>query len=285
MTIGDFLNNLAKMAGIPASEPALVSFLSKAEIATATIDDTIAAKINGILLTLESAKQNPELKSYYTAQALNGLDSYIKEISEEFQLPDEIKAELTNEKSSYKRAGLLARKVKELESKRVQATSGDKDKLTQQINELNAKIAEIQNKSTNDINQLVEKHKADRIQWELNSIYNGYNYAMPLSKEANTKLAHNLLMEALEINKLKLENVDNSVRLLTNEGTEYYKDNQKISLKDFVDKTLVGHKVIVIDGQQEQHKNQQRQTVIPQTNKNSKFINAIDAELAASQNE
>jgi len=42
MTIGDFLNNLAKQAGIDATNPALVSILSNAEVSQAKLDEGFA---------------------------------------------------------------------------------------------------------------------------------------------------------------------------------------------------------------------------------------------------
>jgi len=247
MTLGDFLNTLCKAIGVDANDPALVSFLSKSEIATATLDAGLATKISKGLLTIEAAKQNPELKSHFTAQALNALDSQLKDLFDEFGLDDATKAELLAEKSSYKRAANLARKIKELEAKKVAANAGDKSKLAQQIDALNAELSTIKKSHTDELARLVDTHKADRINWELDMLYNSFNFAMPFSKEANIVMAKSLINESLTKAGLKIENVDNTLRLATKEGTDYYENNQKVGIKDFIEKNLTEHKVLVID--------------------------------------
>jgi len=245
--LGALLNTLAKSVGIDAKDEALVSFLSKAEIATATIDDSIARKITSGLLSLEAAKQNPDLKSHFTALALNAVDTELNELANEFGFDETIKAELATEKSSYKRAVLLARKVKELEAAKVGASQGDKSKLALQIDELNSQIADIKSGHSGEIEKLTTAHKADRINWELNALYSGYDYVMPLSKEANTQVAKSLINAELNAKGLRIENVDNALKLMTSEGTEYYHENQKVGIKDFMDKTLAANKVLKID--------------------------------------
>jgi hypothetical protein len=246
MDFGQLVNNLASAAGIPASDPSLISFLSNAELATAKVDDGFASKLQSGLLSIEAAKNHPELKSHYTALALNALDSQINELQDEFQIPEDIKAELKLEKSSYKRAGQLVRKVKELEAKKVGADAGDKNKLAQQIDALNSELATIKGQYSNEKNALIESHKKDRIDWELNALYNSYDYATQMSKEANTKLAQALVNDEMSKRGLRIENVENNLRLATKEGTDFYENNQKISIKDFIDKTLATHKVLII---------------------------------------
>jgi len=245
--LGVLLNTLAKSVGIEPTDPALVDFLSKAELATATIGDDIAKKITNGLLSIEAAKQNPDLKSHFTALALNAVDTELNELANEFGFDDTTKAELAGEKSSYKRAGLLARKVQQLEAAKVGAKEGDKSKLALQIDELNSQITEIKNGHSSELDKITKAHKAERIDWELNSLYNGYDYAMPLSKEANTQVAKNLINSELKAKGLSIVNQDNALKLLTSEGTEYYHENQKVGIKDFMDKTLTANKVLKID--------------------------------------
>jgi len=278
MTIGDFLNNLAKQAGIDATNPALVSILSNAEVSQAKLDEGFAKQLTSGLLTLEAAKQNPDLKSHFTALALNALDSQLNELTTEFEIPEEVRAELTAEKSSYKRAGLLARKVKELEAKKIGATKGDKDKLALQIDELNGQIAKIKNDAMAEKSQLLEQHKADRINWELNALYNSFNYATPLAKEANTEMAKILIKAELDKRGLKIENVDGNLRLATKEGTDFYENNQKVDIKSFVEKTLATQKVLSIDDKQ-QHQQQQQGNGIKTPEKPTAAFNKVDAML------
>jgi len=267
MQLGDLLNKLAVQGGIPATDKELIALLSNAAISTATINDEFANKLQSGLLTIEAAKNDPTLKSYFTALALNALDSELEGLMNEFEIPDEIKTELKTEKSSYKRAAALTKKVKELESKKATASGEDKSKLAKQIDDLNRELSTVKQNFDKEKSEMIESHKADRINWELNNYFNGYSYVTPISKEANIKVAQGLINEELIKLGLKIENTDNNLKLLTSAGTDFYQNNQKVNVKDFIDKTLSTHKVIAIEDKNKQQQ-QQQQSNFNQFNQN-----------------
>lgn len=284
MQFGDFLNKIALQCGIPAEDKELVSLLSNAAIATANIKDEFANKLQSGLLTLEAAKNDPTLKSYFTALALNAADSEINTLMTEYEIPDEYKAELNNEKSTYKRISLLTKKVKELEAKKSGTNEGDKSKLAKDIERLNGELSTIKINFDKEKSDMIMAHKAERISWELNNYYNGYSYTAPMSKEANIKMAQILINEELSKQGLKIENADNALKLLTSAGTDFYLNNQKVTVKDFIDKTLTTHKAIAIEDpnkRQNQNQNQnfnQQQNFNPNLNqKKNKAAVVVDA--------
>ena len=247
MTFGDFPNNLARQSGVAETDQDLISLLSNAGISTAKISDGFATKIQNGLLTTEAAKNDPDLKRYFTALALNALDSELNNLTTEFEIPDEVKTELLAEKSSYKRAAMLTRKVKELEAKKIGATSIDKDKLATQIDSLNQELATVKTNFVKEKSDLINSHQADRVNWELNNHYSGYTYATSLSKEANTKMAQMLVNEEMSKDGLSIVLENGVPKLKTKEGTEYYVNNKPVGIKDYLDKTLTTHKVISIE--------------------------------------
>ena len=54
-TLGDFINNLAKQAGIPADDKQLIDVLSSDAVRTTTIPDDLAGNINKAFYTLDAA--------------------------------------------------------------------------------------------------------------------------------------------------------------------------------------------------------------------------------------
>jgi hypothetical protein len=248
MTLGDFLNTLSKQSGIAETDQDLINLLSNAGISTAKISDGLASKIQNGLLTFDAAKENPDLKRYYTAMALNASDSTMENMFKELELPEDVVTELKSETSTYKRMANAMRKIKELEGKKIGATAVDKDKLAQQIDTLNQELATVKTNFVKEKSDLINSHKSDRVNWELNNHYSGYTYATQLSKEANIKMSQMLVNEEMAKAGLLMELADtNELKLKTKEGTEYYVNNKPVSIKDFLDKTLTTHKVISIE--------------------------------------
>jgi hypothetical protein len=258
MTLGDFLNKLALQVGMTADDKGLVSILSNAAIATANISDEFATKLQSGLLTVEAAKAHPEIKSHNTALALNALDSELNTLMTEYEIPDEKKTELLAEKSSYKRVALFTRMVKELEGKKSNTSKVDKDKLAIDIENLNIELRNLKVNSDKEKSDLINAHKVERINWELNNHYSGYEYANDkLSKEANIRLSQILVSDELAKNGLKIENIDGALKLTTKEGTDYFQNNAKVSVSDFLSKTLTTNGVINIAGKEKQKIQQQ----------------------------
>src|SRR3972149_3148251 len=118
--ICEYINRLAQSAGIAKDDKALVDFLSNSEVSKISIADEVAGKIEKSLLTFDSAKNHPELKKHYTAQALNGVDSAIDTLADELGLDDTTKAEIKAETSSYKKVPIVAKKARDLAVKKIQ---------------------------------------------------------------------------------------------------------------------------------------------------------------------
>lgn len=138
--LGTIFNSLALKAGILASDPALVGILSKAELANQEIPDDLATKIEEGLFNLDSAKQNGKLKAHFTGLALNGLDAELERLATQEELEEGDITELKAETNSFKKAGILAEKIKAKTAKLGQGSKKDDDKLRQEITNLNAQL-------------------------------------------------------------------------------------------------------------------------------------------------
>lgn len=247
MKVGEFLNTLAGQAGIAADDAELKAILSSPTFSDTNISDALAAKIQGGFLTLESAKQNPDIKKHFTALALNGLDTEVETLMNDLGLTDDIKKSIKEEKSSYKRVGLLTKKIKELEAAKVGQSDEDKTKLNDKIRELNDELRTTKESFAKKEQELHGEMANQYINWELTSKFNGYDYAMPLSKEANMVAARTLLNEELKAKGLRIVNKDNKLELETKEGTEYYDaTNKKVGVGDFVDGLMAHHKMLKV---------------------------------------
>ena len=128
----EFLTILLTKAGVKLDDDAIKAALAVPELASVQIPDALITPIDNGLLSLQAAKNNhPEIGAYYKAQTLDGLDKELNRFAEDYKLPDDVKAELAAEKSSIKRAGLLAAKIKTLEEQKASSGKGEKDTLQQ----------------------------------------------------------------------------------------------------------------------------------------------------------
>jgi hypothetical protein len=270
--LGEYINTLAKQAGMSGEEPELKSLLSNTQVSGAEIPDAIVQKINGGLLTLESAKNNSEIKKHFFAQAYNGLDSELTGVFGELGISEEVKAELLAEKSSTKRASLLAKKVKEIESLKASAGKGDKAELQKIIDDLNAQIKTEKETAKKAIDQV----NADKNEFVKGYMISGslgkFNYATDLAKEENFLLPKTKIQNALKEKGLRVVIENENLKLETEAGTDYFENNTKVDFNSFLEKTLSNNKLLAVSDPGTPAK-----IPVPGGAKNGKSMASVDA--------
>ena len=246
MKLGELINTLAKFSGIPEDDGQLKSFLSNTSVIDYDVPVEMAQKLQSLtnLISKESAKNNPEIKGHYFSQAYDGLDRELSGLMNELELPEELKNKLIAEKSSTKRATLLAKEVRELEKSKSSAGKEDKNEIQRQINELNAAILTEKENTQKTVNDLTGKYEGKIKDLHLTNILAAYNYATPISKEANIGLAKSILTNEITTKELQIVNGENGLSLKTKDGMDYFVNNQKLETKDFVEGVLASHKLL-----------------------------------------
>ena len=109
--LGTLLKELLEKAGVDTTQKDVIDLLS----INATVPDNIHNQIKthlDSLLTVDAAKQNASLQSYFKNQSLLPADSEIKRLLDEFGFDDTTKGEFETEKSTYKKNSLLDNKLK-----------------------------------------------------------------------------------------------------------------------------------------------------------------------------
>lgn len=233
---------------MPVSASDLVKkLLSKAGVTydgdlSAEIPDEIVTSLDNKLLTIEAATNNhPQVKKVYFAQAYNGLDAEIENGVNEFELDDTAKAELKAEQSSTKRAILLARKIKELESKKVGADAGKTNTLQAQITDLHAKLADEVKKQGELKNTYEKQIKGIHIQSKLDNLLGGYKTIYDeLPSDAKQAAVNALLSKALQDSDAEFTfDEKGSLSLIKKDGTNLFGDNHtQLTPQSFIDKSL-----------------------------------------------
>lgn len=279
--LGEFLNALFMNAGIEVENDALKNITTKT--ATYEVEQSLVDKFNQSYLTLNSAKNNPELKKHFYAVAMNGLDTELETTMSELSLGEDVVNEIRGEKSSFKKASLLAKKIKSLEAEKSSAnTKTDKAEIQAKIDSLNAEVLKVRAEKENAVKEIESRYKNEINDILLSNTFGSYDYALPTSKDANIKLAKSLFMDEVAKKGYNIALENNEFKIVTADGMDVYENNQRVGFKDFTDRLLAQHKLLKVAGEQSQQNNTQTTptTTTVNTGKSNRFA-AIADQLAA----
>lgn len=191
------LEALAKRAGIDVNDESFKSIIEK--VKEVEISDEIATKLESNLFDIESAKQNYNLKTHFTALALNGIDGQVSSIFDElFPEHDDVKQEILGIKGTPKRVEALSKKIKELTEKKASAEGkGDDGKAKKAQEEIDRLINEFKVKEQNYQTQL-QSEKTQNLK-KLEELQNKF-FLQGLEYDKSKTLEENLLLAEYHIN-------------------------------------------------------------------------------------
>lgn len=289
MKLGDFLNTTASKLGLQ-NDPTFVAFIqANPTLAQIEFDDKVAIPINTGLMSLEGAKNNPDVKKHYDALALNGIDAKLLPLAQAYGAT----AEFDTEKSTYKRVDILAAKIQakiaEIEAKQA---SGEVTKDTE-VKRLNGELTKLQNQLTSltatkdaEIATLKKDH-ATAIQNALIDFeLSGKSYANDqIDAKTNVTIARAILQSALAQAGAIVVNDNGTLKLKNANAPELDlldANNKPYTFTGFADKALADAKVLRVTAPTNTPQHQQTivaptiQTPQPQQKQidTSKFVQA-----------
>lgn len=259
-TAADFLKELAIKAGVKIEDEKIKPLLAAPELANINIPDELITGIDNGLLSIDAAKNNHSvIKGHYFSQAYDGLDKELTRFIDENKLPDDIKNEILAEKSSTKRAVLLAGKIKELEEKKASSGKGEKDSLQQQINDLNAQLRAEKDKEQGIRSEYEGKLKDVKMGYTLGALLGGYKTIYDdLDGEVKDITLKAIINKSLNADAAELT-VDDSGQLILRkkDGSNFFgEDNRLLTPKSYLDKIMSRDKILkVSDQNQNQNQN------------------------------
>lgn len=249
MKFATFINNLSTKYGLNlTNEPGYVDLLS----ANLEVPDNVAAAFDGVNLFNEaSAKNSTELKNYFMAQALNGVDVYIESALNEREFSDEERAEVKGIKNTYDKLKVFANRIEALKEKKAAATTtGEKSNLQQQINALNAEKAALVDDKKREIDAMKREHNKELLDMIVESkIATAQLDTTKFPKDVATTIARTMLDKALAEKGAKLVNDSRSIKLkrAEDEALDYYENNTAVTFDAFVDRVLADNKLIAVN--------------------------------------
>jgi hypothetical protein len=248
--IAEALKMLLTKAGIKEDDEQVVNELSAPDFARLTISDELISKIDNGLLSVEQAKNNhPDIKKHYFAAAYNGLDSELNGAMEELQISPELKNVLLNERSSTKRAALLAKEVKKLESQKKNTDDkGEKTNLQNEINDLRNKLRQEQegiDKIKSDYESKIENiYTESEVDALLSSYPTVFDGMPPIARKAAIK---SLINKTLQDKDAEFKRADGKLKLLRKDGSNVFgDDHRQWDPQILIDYTLSQNKVLKV---------------------------------------
>ena len=253
MLLIEFLNQLAQKAGIAKDDKALEAINSNANLLTVQVDDKLAMAVNSSLLTVAAAKENDEIKTHFRATYFNGVDSRLmtalSELDYDQPTLDALKSKLESEKSTPEKAVLLAAEIKRLErEKATAALKGDKADKQAEIDRLHGMLADLKKQMKAELEAKDGTVAAMQLDYEMNSVLAGYNFAFPKEMPLKVKLqtAKALLTEAAKAKGAVIVNEDGALKLKKPDGGNYFDEShQPVDFTKFADGVFAQNKVLV----------------------------------------
>jgi hypothetical protein len=252
-TVADFLKELAIKAGVKIEDESIKPLLAAPELANINIPDELITGIDNGLLSLDAAKNNHSaIKGHYFSQAYDGLDKEIARFIDDHKLPDDIKNEILAEKSSTKKAVLLAAKIKSLEEQKANSGKGEKDTLQQQINDLNAQLRAEKDKEAGIRSEYEGKLKDVKMGYTLGSLLGGYKTIYDeLDGEVKDITLKAIINKSLNADAAEFT-VDDAGQLVLRkkDGSNFFgEDNRLLTPKSYLDKIMSRDKILKVSDQ------------------------------------
>lgn len=275
MKLSELLNNMLITAGVQSDDAELKKILALPALNQDDIPPTWEGLSNNIL-TVETAKYNPQIKSHFYGAALNPVEKELQNLMDAYEFGDEDKVEIQNVKSTFAKIPLLKEKLDNIVAKKAVSTGSDSKKYADQIQQLNAEILKIKNEAKKQIEE-IENNRIDQIQQlYFDNILGSYNYTENLPKDVALISAKTLTSNYLKEKGGKIKLVDGKLELVNanDEALPYMENNQPVSIKNITDKIVAENKLLMINNQSAntQQQNQQFTQSTSQGNQSNLFL-------------
>jgi len=243
-TLGDFINNLAKQAGIPADDKQLIDVLSSDAVRTTSIPDDLAGNINKAFYTLDAARNNDTLKDHYYALFAKGGEAHLRRLSDEMGWDSATVEAIMAEKNLMGKYAKAVETVKATASK----TAKPAKEVEEQISKLHADLKAAQEAAKSAVEQ-ERSAWVNRLQSQaINGTLASFDYGLDLPKEIAIDTANALLNRKLAEAKYKVgyDPETNSISLLTEAGMLAYENNTPVDFKGFASRVLADNKLLKV---------------------------------------
>lgn len=246
--LGEFLKEVAVKSGLNIEDDAFKQFFATESFATIEVPDPVYTGVSKGLISMADAKKHPDLKNFFHADALDRTDKEIDAMATEFGLSEEAKNELKAERATAKRAAILIRKVQQLEADKANAGKPDQKAIQKQIDDLHAKLREVNEEKTRLTTDFAAKEKDMKLAMQVDTMLLPHKTIHDgLDMSVKHTILKTLINKDLQDKSAKFDFDENgNFVLLRKDGTTYFGDsNQPVTAQQFIEQTLSRNKQLV----------------------------------------
>lgn len=271
--LSEFISALIKKAGGNVEDEKIKAALASVD-ANIELQDELVTAIDHGLISIENAKNNhPEIKKHYTALAYNGLDSELDRLMEDEKFDEATMTEIKGEKSSTKRAALIAKKIKELEASKAGQGKAETKALNEKIAELNGELRKIKDNENNITAEYEKKLREKDKGYAMRNLLAGY----PTIHDKLDPDTKNIIINAIIDKNLKAKgyqfDLDENGNLVvaTKDGSSAFaEDHTPLTPKRFLDSVMANENLLVVSDSNNNNNNNRNNN---QNNNNSGGFN------------
>ena len=249
MKLGDFLNTLAQKSKIELDFGTL-SNKKLDELNMIELDDTVISQFDSNLMSLDAAKNCPEVLNHFKPIILKAVDNKYAILAEKYGLGEDF----ANEKNTYKKADLLEAKfdakLAELEAQRGKGGNPEKEQLlAKQLGELQTQLLSLTENSKKEVETVRGQYENEITEMYVKNVLAGKKFATKdLPIEVNTQMARLLIDKQLKEKGAMLVRKDGELKLVQSAlpDMDFYMDNKPVSFSDFTNKILADNKLLEV---------------------------------------
>ena len=285
MKLNALLKALFAKAGIPESDANATALLNNAAITDIDLADETANLVNNSLMNLTAAKNHPDIRKELVAagrsEAFDGMDNEIQTTMNDLGIDEATKTKILAEKSTTKRAALLAKELKRIGDEK----PGNSAELTQKVNDLNKNISDLQAKHATELQAEKAKFEQALLQESINYDLVGFNYIFPKGTPTSTKLAaaKASVDRALQAAGAKVIRDENgNKKLVRTDGTDYFDASHKaVNYNDFISAALAQDNLLTATQDPDPHRDDPPPAKVPgEETINQEFLEAADSNVS-----
>lgn len=249
--LNDVLKSILGKAGIKADDPLIIGLLSNEQIGSIEIDDNISSSLDSKLISMEAAKNHPEIAKIYRTQTLNTIDKKISDVLDILEIDEDSRSKFLGETNTYKRLDNLNELIRAAKASKAGATNPDdkkahndaiaqlNDQLKTVKEELANERANFQNTRKNDLKNFTLKGKIKNFK----TILDGTNET---AKFATCSTVINSLLDEYKADLVADENGELVLKTKTGEDVYNPKTNTVIKADEFLELALSQNKLLKV---------------------------------------
>ncbi len=283
------LKELFKKAGIPEADPNATALLTNAAIAEIDFPDESANLVNNSLMSLAAAKSHPDIRkeliSAGRSEAFDGMDNEIQNTMNELGIDEPTKVKILAEKSTPKRAALLAKELKRLGDEK----PGNAKEHIDKVNELNKNISDLQEKHRTELEAAKTQYEQALLQESINNDLVGFNYIFPKETPKTTVLAAakaSIDRALMTAGAKVVRDASGNKKLVRADGTDYFDATHKsVTYNDFISAALAQDNLLTAT-QEPDPRRDTPPVKVPgkETPTNTEFLESADSNLSNLEN-